>query len=254
METVGTYSFEVSTRRSFDDAIARVTELLGEQGFGVLTEIDVKETLKKKLDVEYKPYTILGACNPHLARRALEAEPHVGVMLPCNVVVWDDGDHRVVAAMEPRVMIGLLESEEVGEVAEEEVCVRNRAVRVLLPLVDRRLRRLDDGRRGVVEARHPGGHPVQVPIGGRDQPHESALSAGHPALSRRYRDSGSTFPRRAWPCLWFMTLDGHRCQAHLPSRPGHRRSGRRRLRGSARRRARPTPRPTLAPRRPRRRA
>ncbi|HEY6866400.1 MAG TPA: DUF302 domain-containing protein [Candidatus Eisenbacteria bacterium] len=119
MKTIGTYAFEVITRRGFDDAIRRVTELLAEQGFGVLTEIDVKATLKAKLGLDTKPYRILGACNPPFAHRALEAEPHVGVLLPCNVVVWDDGDHRVVAAMEPRVMASIIESDEVRRVADE---------------------------------------------------------------------------------------------------------------------------------------
>ena len=119
MKTIGAYALEVTTRRSFDDAIARVTELLGEQGFGVLTEIDVKATLEKKLGLQHKPYKILGACNPGFAHRVLAAEPHVGVLLPCNVVVWDEGDHRVVSAMEPRVMAKLIDSDEVRAVAEE---------------------------------------------------------------------------------------------------------------------------------------
>jgi uncharacterized protein (DUF302 family) len=119
MKTIGTYAFEVTTRRSFDDAIRRVTELLAEQGFGVLTEIDVQATLKKKLDLDTRPYRILGACNPPFAHRALSAEPHVGVLLPCNVVVWDEGDHRVVAAMEPRIMAALVDSDEVRSVGDE---------------------------------------------------------------------------------------------------------------------------------------
>ncbi|MFI5371260.1 MAG: DUF302 domain-containing protein [Candidatus Eisenbacteria bacterium] len=119
MKTTGRYAFEVTTRRGFDDAIARVTELLATEGFGVLTEIDVRATLQKKLGLETMPYRILGACNPPFAHRALAAEPHVGVLLPCNVVVWDEGDHRVVAAMEPRVMSEIVDSAEVGAVAEE---------------------------------------------------------------------------------------------------------------------------------------
>ena len=119
MKTIGTYAFEVTTRRGFDDAVRRVTALLGEQGFGVLTEIDVAATLKAKLGLETRPYRILGACNPPFAHRALKAEPHVGVLLPCNVVVWDEGEHRVVAAMEPRVMSAMVESDDVRAVAEE---------------------------------------------------------------------------------------------------------------------------------------
>ena len=119
MKTTGTYAVEVVTRLGFDDAIRRVTELLAEQGFGVLTEIDVRATLKKRLDLDFKPYTILGACNPTLAHRALQAEPHVGVLLPCNVVVWDEGDHRVVAAMEPQVMGDIVHDDAIRPIAAE---------------------------------------------------------------------------------------------------------------------------------------
>ncbi len=119
MKTTGTYAFEVTTARGFDDTIRKVTELLAGQGFGVLTEIDVQSTLKKKLGIDTKPYRILGACNPPFAHRALSAEPHVGVLLPCNVVVWDEGDHRVVAAMEPRLMASIVDSDEVRAVGEE---------------------------------------------------------------------------------------------------------------------------------------
>ncbi len=119
MKTVGAYAIEVTTQRSFDDAIARVAELLAEEGFGVLTEIDVKATMKKKLDTEVKPYKILGACNAPYAHRALQAEPHVGVLLPCNVVVWEADTHRVVTAMEPTVMSQVLDNAEVAAVARE---------------------------------------------------------------------------------------------------------------------------------------
>ncbi len=119
MQTIGSYAIEVTTQRPFDDAIARVTELLAEQGFGVLTEIDVKATLRKKLDLETRPYKILGACNPPFAHRALTAEPHVGVLLPCNVVVWDEGDHRVVTAMEPLVMSKIVDHPEMTALAKE---------------------------------------------------------------------------------------------------------------------------------------
>lgn len=119
MKTVGTYALETTTRRPFDDAVARVTELLAEEGFGVLTEIDVQATLARKLGVNRSAYKILGACNPPFAHRALEAEPHVGVLMPCNVVVWDEGSHRVVAAMEPKVMAQVVDHPGLATVAEE---------------------------------------------------------------------------------------------------------------------------------------
>lgn len=119
MKTIGRYALETTTTRSFEDAIARVTELLAEEGFGVLTEIDVQATLAKKLGIQRPAYRILGACNPALAHRALEAEPHVGVLLPCNVVVWDEGAHRVVTAMEPKVMSQVVDTPSVVAVAEE---------------------------------------------------------------------------------------------------------------------------------------
>ena len=119
METIGTYAIEVTTHLEFEEAIRRVTELLAEQGFGVLTEIDVRSTFQKKLGLEYRPYRILDACNPTFAHRALEAEPHIGVLLPCNVVVWDAGNHRVVTAMEPRVMAQVVDAPEVRKVADE---------------------------------------------------------------------------------------------------------------------------------------
>jgi len=119
MKTIDRYAIEITTSRSFEDAIARVTELLAAQGFGVLTEIDVQAPLRKKLGLEAKPYRILGACNPPFAHQALEAEPHVGVLLPCNVVVWDEGTHRVVAAMEPRVMADVVGTKALAPIAEQ---------------------------------------------------------------------------------------------------------------------------------------
>jgi len=113
----------------YDDAVARVTELLKEEGFGVLTEIDVKETLKKKLDVDFPRYVILGACNPPLAHRALVAEPDVGVLLPCNVVVMErEGGGSVVSAMDPVAAFRLIANPGVQPVADE---VRQRVQRVL---------------------------------------------------------------------------------------------------------------------------
>ena len=127
MNTVGSYALETTTLRPFDEAIARATELLAAQGFGIVTEIDMQATLKKKLDVDVRPYKVLGACHPGFAKRALEAAPHVGVFLPCNVVVWDEGSRRVVAAMEPNVMAQVMDHPELRAIAGE-VSERMRAV------------------------------------------------------------------------------------------------------------------------------
>ena len=97
-----TYFMSKTIACSFDDAIARTVEALKQQGFGVLTEIDVKATLKKKLDVDFRNYRILGACNPPLAHQALLAEAHIGIMMPCNVVVQELTAGQVeVAAVDP---------------------------------------------------------------------------------------------------------------------------------------------------------
>ncbi len=119
MEYLRGFAIRGRTNLSFEDTISQATELLKEQGFGVLTEIDVTATLKKKLDLDYKPFKILGACNPGFAHKALEAEPMIGVMLPCNVIIIDEGDHRVVAAMDPAIMASIVPSEEVKTIAGE---------------------------------------------------------------------------------------------------------------------------------------
>lgn len=95
-----------------EEARARITSALAEQGFGVLTEIDVKATLKKKLDVDFRPYVILGACNPPIAHEALQAEPGIGLILPCNVVVAeDDAGGAVISVIKPEAMFSLVNRE-----------------------------------------------------------------------------------------------------------------------------------------------
>jgi uncharacterized protein (DUF302 family) len=132
-QAIGEYALRVTTRLPFDEAVSRVTARLADEGFGVLTEIDVTATLRKKLGIETRPYRILGACNPQLAHAALEATPYVGVFLPCNVVVWDEGDQRVVAAMEPRALGHLIGLPDVRRVSND---VSDRIRRVLERLED----------------------------------------------------------------------------------------------------------------------
>ena len=119
MESIGGYAIQTTTRLGFERILVEVVELLKEEGFGILTEIDVKETFKKKLDIEYKPFRILGACNPAFAHRTLGAVPQVSVFLPCNVVIWDEGDYRVVAAMDPMIMSQIIDNPEIQIVAKE---------------------------------------------------------------------------------------------------------------------------------------
>ena len=112
------YYFSKTIEMPFSDAITHVTEALAAKGFGVLTTIDVSATMKSKLGIEFKPYTILGACNPHLARRALEVEDKIGTMLPCNVVVREAAPGKVeVAAVDPVASMASVENQQLGEVA-----------------------------------------------------------------------------------------------------------------------------------------
>ncbi|MDX1585132.1 MAG: DUF302 domain-containing protein [Balneolaceae bacterium] len=114
------YFYSKSTDLDFDEAIEAVTENLKEKGFGVLTEIDVRATLKKKLDVDFKNYRILGACNPSFAHKALTAEDKIGVMLPCNVIVEEHEDGRVeVSAVDPVASMQAVPNSDLKPIAEE---------------------------------------------------------------------------------------------------------------------------------------
>ncbi len=111
-----------SLRLPFDDAVARTRKALADQGFGVLTEIDVKATMKNKLDQDMENYLILGACNPPLAHRALSVERQIGLLLPCNVVVRsnpDDSDSTLVEAMDPQLLVDVTEEADLQPVAQE---------------------------------------------------------------------------------------------------------------------------------------
>ncbi len=113
------YGLSTRVHLPYEAAVARVREELGKEGFGVLTEIDVKATLKKKLDADFRPYVILGACNPPFAYQALQAERDVGLLLPCNVVVYagDEPDTSVVAMLDPEEMLKLTGRDDIAHVA-----------------------------------------------------------------------------------------------------------------------------------------
>jgi uncharacterized protein (DUF302 family) len=124
-----TYYFSKTVELPFEETILRVTDELKKEGFGVLTEIDVKTTLKKKLDIDFRNYRILGACNPPLAHQALQSEPNIGLMLPCNVVVQEgESGMTLVSAIDPVASMQAVENESLGEVAEQ---VRNKLQKVI---------------------------------------------------------------------------------------------------------------------------
>lgn len=126
---MSTYHFTRPVGYGFEEAMARVTEALGKEGFGVLTEIDVGATLKKKLGVEFRPYRILGACNPQFAHQALQAEDKIGTMLPCNVVVQQRADGVVeVSAIDPVASMMAIDNPALGGIAGQ---VRARLKRVI---------------------------------------------------------------------------------------------------------------------------
>ena len=120
MSHVGSsYTLSAPTELSFDDAVERVRDELAGEGFGILCEIDVQATLKQKLGVEREPYLILGACNPPLAHQALEAEPELGVLLPCNVIVYAEQGQTRIAAVDAEQMLSIVGNHELSGIAAE---------------------------------------------------------------------------------------------------------------------------------------
>jgi uncharacterized protein (DUF302 family) len=111
--------FQSTLNLPYEATLEKVTEALKAEGFGILTNIDVKETMKKKLDVDFRKYSILGACNPPLAHKALTARPDVGLLLPCNVIVYEEGDTTMVNIIDPMSMTNFIQDPALDEVAEE---------------------------------------------------------------------------------------------------------------------------------------
>lgn len=123
-----TYAFSTTTTGSFQGALSKVTEALKAEGFGVLTEIDVAATLKAKLGIGSRPYKILGACNPQFAHQAIEADPDIGLLLPCNVIVREEADGQItVGFMDPAAVLGMVGNPQVTAIGET---VRAKLVRV----------------------------------------------------------------------------------------------------------------------------
>lgn len=116
---LSSYGMSRKVGLSFDDAVSRVTELLKGKGFGVLTRIDIQATMKEKLGVDGEPYVILGACNPNLAHQALGLEHDIGLLLPCNVIVYKKGDRTTVAALDPEAALGVAGNQDLLPVASE---------------------------------------------------------------------------------------------------------------------------------------
>jgi len=128
LKQLSRYGLTVEVSLNYEDAVEKVREELSKEGFGVLCDIDIKATLKKKIDVDFKKYVILGACNPPLAHRALSEEAQIGLLLPCNVIVYEEGDGAVVSAIDPVVQLGVTGNDELQPLAEE---VRGKLSRVL---------------------------------------------------------------------------------------------------------------------------
>jgi len=129
MKEAKKYAFTTVLNISYEDAISKVTDALKEEGLGILTEIDVKATLKKKLDVDFRKYVILGACNPPYAYRTLKADLDVGLLLPCNVIVYETDDKKAcISAINPISALEVIKNEELRKIAEEVTSKLRRVV------------------------------------------------------------------------------------------------------------------------------
>ena len=126
------YGLKATLNVPYEEAIEKTTAALKEEGFGVLTEIDVKATLKKKIDADFRRYVILGACNPNLAHQALQNELEIGLLLPCNVIVYEtDDDKSTVSIVDPMAMMGVTQNENLNKVADEATMRLSRVVEKL---------------------------------------------------------------------------------------------------------------------------
>ena len=119
MDVTTDFTYKTSLNLPYEEAIEKVTEELKKEGFGVLTEIDVKATMKKKLDVDFRNYKILGACNPNLAHQALETELDIGALLPCNVIVYEEDNGSVVGIVDPISMLDVVDNPDLDPIANE---------------------------------------------------------------------------------------------------------------------------------------
>jgi uncharacterized protein (DUF302 family) len=135
-DTIKDYAYRVKVDLPYEEAVEKVTAALKEEGFGVLTQIDVRDTIKKRLGADFRRYVILGACNPPLAHRALTVELELGLMLPCNIIVYEDEERggSFISIVDPISMLGVVENPELEPVAEE---ARSRLKRVAEALADK---------------------------------------------------------------------------------------------------------------------
>jgi len=130
-KTVADYAFRTRLSLPYEEAVEKVVTALKEEGFGVLTEVDVKATVKEKLNVDFRKYVIMGACNPPLAHQALSTDLDIGLLLPCNVIVYEDDGETVVAILDPISMLDVVENPDLDPVAEEARSRLGRVVRAL---------------------------------------------------------------------------------------------------------------------------